>query len=267
MAEAALAAAELGATPSVRVAAPPAVGAFDLRLEVGGATLVDAPELALGGGTVAIIGPNGAGKSLLLRLLHGLVRPTAGRVEHDGAPATIETRRRQSMVFQTPVLLRRSVLGNLEFVRRARGGARGGVRDGTGDGTGDGAGRCAALLERVGLAGRERSDARRLSGGERQRLALARALVTAPGVLFLDEPTASLDPASTLVVERVLAEERAAGTTIVLVTHDVAQARRLADEVVFLHRGRVLERAAAGAFLAHPSSDAARAYLDGRIVA
>ena len=245
--------------PPVPVGAPAAVGAFELRLEVGGATLVDVPELALGGGTVAIVGPNGAGKSLLLRLLHGLVRPTAGRVEHGGAPATIETRRRQSMVFQTPVLLRRSVLGNLEFVRRARGGMR--------DGTGDGSGRCAALLERVGLAGRERSDARRLSGGERQRLALARALVTAPGVLFLDEPTASLDPASTLVVERVLAEERAAGTTIVIVTHDVAQARRLADEVVFLHRGRVLERAAAGAFFARPSSDAARAYLDGRILA
>ena len=259
MAEAALAAAAFDAAPPVPVVAPPAVGAFGLRLELGGATLVDVPELALGGGTVAIIGPNGAGKSLLLRLLHGLVRPTAGRVEHDGAPASIETRRRQSMVFQTPVLLRRSVLGNLEFVRRARSEVRDGGRDG--------AGRCAALLERVGLAGRERSDARRLSGGERQRLALARALVTAPGVLFLDEPSASLDPASTLVVERVLAEERVAGTTIVIVTHDVAQARRLADEVVFLHRGRVLERASAAPFFARPSSDAARAYLDGRIVA
>ena len=222
-----------------------------LKLDVGGVALVDVPELALGGGVTVVVGPNGAGKSLLLRLLHGLVRPSAGRVEHAGAPASEATRRRQSMVFQTPVLLRRSALGNLEFVARARRVA--GVD-------------CPALLGRVGLAGRERLDARRLSGGERQRLALARALVTAPDVLLLDEPTASLDPASTLVVERVLADERAAGTTIVLVTHDVAQARRLADDVVFLHRGRVAERASAARFFAAPVSDAARAYLDGRIV-
>ena len=229
------------------------IRARGLRLDVGSERLVDVDELAIRAGTTAILGPNGAGKSLLLRLLHGLVRPSAGTVEHGGRPASAATRSRQSMVFQHPVLLRRSALGNLEFVRRARG--LGGEDP------------CPALLERVGLAGRARTAARRLSGGERQRLALARALVTRPEVLLLDEPTASLDPASTLVVERVLGEERAAGTAIVLVTHDVAQARRLADEVVFLHRGRAIERAPAARFFAAPATDRADAYLRGRLVA
>ena len=254
MAEAALAcgaSAPLAHPAGAAVRVPARLRARGLRLDVDGVRLVDVPELAIGGGVTAIIGPNGAGKSLLLRLLHGLVRPTAGRVEHAGAPASTATRERQSMVFQTPVLLRRSALANLEFVRRAR-------RVAGAD--------CAALLERVGLEAHARRDARRLSGGERQRLALARALVTAPDVLLLDEPTASLDPASTLVVERVLAEERDAGTAVVLVTHDIPQARRLADGIVFLHRGRVAERASAARFFAAPVSDAARAYLDGRIV-
>ena len=229
------------------------IRATALRLVAGDATLVDVDALEIRPGTTAILGPNGAGKSLLLRLLHGLLRPSAGRVEHGGRPASTATRARQSMVFQQPVLLRRSALANLEFVRRARGVP--------------GADPCPGLLARVGLAGRARVPARRLSGGERQRLALARALVTRPEVLLLDEPTASLDPASTLVVERVLGEERAAGTAIVLVTHDVAQARRLADEVVFLHAGRAIERAPAARFFAAPATARAQAYLDGRLVA
>jgi tungstate transport system ATP-binding protein len=123
-----------------------------------------------------------------------------------------------------------------------------------------------ALLAEVGLDGLQRQPARRLSGGEQQRLALARALALRPRVLFLDEPTANLDPASVLRIEEILRRIHRAGTKIVFVSHDVAQARRLADDVVFLHRGRVAEHSAAAAFFAAPRSAAARDYLAGRIV-
>jgi tungstate transport system ATP-binding protein len=105
-----------------------------------------------------------------------------------------------------------------------------------------------------------------LSGGEQQRLALVRALAVEPEILFLDEPSASLDPTSTLAVEELIEGAHARGTAIVLVTHDLGQARRLADEVVFLHRGRLLEHTPAARFFAGPASAPARAYLAGQIV-
>ena len=209
-----------------------------------------------GAGCTVLMGPNGAGKSLLLRLLNGLLEPGAGEIRWNGRTPDDAVRRRQSLVFQRPVLLRRSVRANLDFVlaltpalERAGRAAR---RD--------------ALLGRVGLLDRAGSPARRLSGGEQQRLALACALATDPEVLLLDEPTASLDPSSTAVIERVVTEARARGTSVLLVTHDAAQARRLADSIVFLARGRVLEHTPADAFFAAPRSDEARDYLAGRLI-
>jgi tungstate transport system ATP-binding protein len=219
----------------------------------GGARLLDGVELTLGTrGITVIMGPNGAGKSLLLRLLHGLIAPSAGTVLWNGAPLGPQVRRRQAMVFQKPVLLRRSVAANLDFVLRARGGADPVRRD--------------ALLRHVGLESRAAQPARLLSGGEQQRLALARALATGPEVLFLDEPTASLDPASVLKIEETARAARAAGTKVIFVTHDIGQARRLAGDVVFLDRGRVAEHAPAGRFFGAPATRAARDYLAGRLV-
>lgn len=221
-----------------------------LTLGFGGQTVLDGLDLDLGPtGCTVVMGANGAGKSLLLKLLHGLIAPTGGRIDWGGQAGAAT--RRQALVFQAPVLLRRSVAANLDFVLRARGKDRR---------------RRAALLEHVGLAHKAAQPARRLSGGEAQRLALARALATDPEVLLLDEPTASLDPASVLAIERIVSEARDRGMRIVFVTHDVGQARRMADDVVFLHRGRVVEHAAAGDFFAMPRCAAARAYLDGRIV-
>lgn len=223
----------------------------DLSLTLGEAAVIDGIDLDLApSGCTMILGPNGAGKSLLLKLLHGLVAPSSGRIDWNGADPR-EARARQSIVFQKPVLLRRSVGANVDFVLRARGLDRG---------------RRTALLEQVGLAAKAGHPARLLSGGEQQRLALARALATGPEVLFLDEPTASLDPASVLMIERIVARERTRGTRIVFVTHDVGQARRLADDVLFLHRGRVVEHAPAARFFPVPRSQAARDHLDGRIV-
>ncbi len=225
----------------------------NLVLEIDGRRLIDGIDMGLAlRGLTVILGPNGAGKSLLVRLLHGMIQPTAGRVLWGGREIDEDQRRRQAMVFQRPVLLRRSVADNLDFVL-----------------TGDRRQRAAvqtALLEKVGLADRARQPARLLSGGEQQRLALARALAMRPEVLFLDEATASLDPASVLMIETIVAEARDQGTRILFITHDLAQARRLADEVVFLNRGRLAEHAPAARFFDRPDSEAARAFLEGRIL-
>lgn len=227
---------------------------IDLRgvtLEISGKPLIRALDLSLAGsGITMIMGPNGAGKSLLLRLLHGLVAPTSGQITMGGRPLTRDILRRQALVFQTPVLLRRSVAANLDFVLRARRATA--DRD--------------ALLRRVGLADKTGQPARLLSGGEQQRLALARALATAPDLLLLDEPTASLDPASVLMIETIVRDVEARGTRVVFVSHDIGQARRLADEVVFLTHGQVVEHSRAADFFQSPRSEAGRAYLDGRLV-
>ena len=199
-----------------------------------------------------IMGPNGAGKSLLLRLLHGLVSPTRGAVTWAGAPASEAVRARQAMVFQRPMLLRRSAEANIRFVLHGLDAAAA-------------AERTAAILQRARLGHVARSPARLLSGGEQQRLAIARALALQPDVLFLDEPCASLDPASTAAVEDMIEAAHAEGTKIVLVTHDLGQARRLADEVVFMHNGTITEQLPAARFFAEPVSGAARDYLAGRI--
>jgi tungstate transport system ATP-binding protein len=224
-----------------------------MTLEINGKRLVDDLSLSLAPHTFTMImGPNGAGKSLLLRLLHGLVNPTAGEVHWGGKRIDDATRRQQAMVFQKPVLLRRSVAANIDYVLGGKGVERRDKRN--------------ALLERVGLLDRERQPARLLSGGEQQRLALARAIATEPQVLFLDEPTASLDPASVAMIEEIVRQVHRRGTKVIFVTHDIGQARRLADDIVFLHRGRLAEQAPAAHFFDNPNSEAACAYLGGHIV-
>jgi tungstate transport system ATP-binding protein len=228
-----------------------------LVYERGGQRLIDGVDLALDEGPCTVVmGPNGAGKSLLLRLLHGLLEPSAGRVSWAGrAAGSREVTRRQAMVFQRPVLLRRSAAANVNYAMRVHGVAGAERRA-----------RLTAVLDAARLTHLARRPARVLSGGEQQRLVIARALSIRPEVLFLDEPTANLDPASTLAVEELIQRARRAGTTLVLVTHDLGQARRLADEVVFMHLGRVVEQTAASRFFERPTSDAARAYLEGRLL-
>ncbi|MEM1306338.1 MAG: ATP-binding cassette domain-containing protein, partial [Pseudomonadota bacterium] len=188
--------------------------------------------------------------SVLLRLIHGLLTPTRGSIRCFGAPLSAKVARQQALVFQTPVLLRRIVEANLRFVLKARKQPLSGVDE---------------LLETVGLSGLERSPARRLSGGERQRLAIALALATKPRLLFLDEPTASLDPASVLAIENIVRSSVAQNVRIVFVTHDTGQARRLANDVVFLSNGKVLEHAPANRFFDAPETRAAQNYLAGRL--
>jgi len=202
-------------------------------------------------GVTVLMGPNGAGKSLLLRVLHGLIPASEGHLTWSGQAPGKDIMLRQSIVFQRPVLLRRSVAANLDFILRARGLSDPAMRD--------------RALDQVGLLDLSSAPARRLSGGEQQRLTLARALLTDPDVLFLDEPTANLDPAATARIESIVRHAADAGTKVIFVTHDPGQARRLADDVVFLNQGRLACHAKAGEFFDNPGHEAARAYLAGEL--
>lgn len=195
-------------------------------------------DLHATGAITAVIGPNGAGKSLLLRILAGLLRPTEGSVTWGGKPVGRDRIRHIGFVLQRPVLLNRSAIANVEFALAIAGMGKALRRE-----------RARSALETARLLHVAKSPANALSGGEQQRLALARALVLEPQCLLLDEPTANLDPISTEAFEIQLKTQRDAGTPILLVTQDVGQVRRLADRVVFLHHGRVIEDSDAKRFL------------------
>ena len=223
-----------------------------LRFAPEGRAILDGLDLELSGeGISVILGPNGVGKTLLLRLLAGLLKADGGAVAWGGAA---EPGGRLAMVFQQPMLLRMSVFTNVEFALRPQAMSAAERRA-----------RTVEVLERVGLAHRVRDCARLLSGGERQRLALARAWAMRPRLLLLDEPTASLDPTATEAVERIIREIRTEGAKVLMTTHNLGQATRLADDIVFLADGRVQEHAAAHRFFAHPQSPAARAFLQGEL--
>ncbi len=223
-----------------------------VALQAGDVSVLRSISLALAPGVpTALIGPNGAGKTTLIRVAASLIAPTSGRVSWGGKPGT--DGRRIAVVFQRPVMLRRSAAANVAYAlprcsareRRLR---------------------TSELLLQVGLAHLAERPARRLSGGDQQRLALARALAREPEVLFLDEPTASLDPASTKTVEDVVRAVAASGVKIVAATQNLGQARRLAGDVVFMLRGRVHERATADQFFSAPQTAEAAAFLNGDLV-
>ena len=215
-----------------------------------GTRLVGDVDLVIERGTfTAVLGPNGSGKSTLLRLLHGLARPERGTVTwgaHGVRP------RGQAMVFQRAVVLRRSAAANIRYALRLAGIAGAEAES-----------RITEALADVGLRGLAQRPARVLSGGEQQRLALARASALHPEVLFLDEPTASLDPKATRAVEDIVRDIHARGTTIVMSTHNLAQAKRLASDVVFLSEGRLVEHTTASQFFQSPRTREAAAFLEG----
>jgi tungstate transport system ATP-binding protein len=220
----------------------------------GGRAILDDVNLVLAAGPrTVILGPNGAGKSVLMRICHGLLAPTSGAVRWANPERPGEARR-QAMVFQRPVLLRRSVLGNLTFALSVAG-VPAYEREG----------RARVALDRVGLEPFAHRPARVLSGGEQQRLALARAWMLEPEVLFLDEPTANLDPGATREIESIVQSIHASGTKIVTITHNLGQAQRLGDEVLFVDRGRIAERAPVERFFRHPATAEAAAFLKGEL--
>ncbi|OHC62965.1 MAG: ABC transporter ATP-binding protein [Rhodocyclales bacterium GWA2_65_20] len=208
-----------------------------------GHAIIRAVSLEFAAGRTLILGPNGAGKSTLLRLIHGLLKPSGGGVSW-ADPL------RQAMVFQRPVMLRTTVFKNVLYGLKIAG-VDGSERER----------RTHEALERVGLAPLAKRPARVLSGGEQQRVALARAWALEPQLLFLDEPTASLDPASSREVERIINDFADAGTRLLMTTHNLGQARRLADEIVYLDAGRVLEQTPAAEFFRQPRTAQAAAFI------
>jgi len=235
---------------------PPTLSVENLKYRASDDVRIDIPDLKISGRGISIIlGTNGAGKSLLVRLLHGLVKADGCSVQIGGQPVHGKGRDLQAMVFQKPVLLRRSVAANLRFAMKVAGLAKADRED-----------RLSALIELAGLDGKEKQPARSLSGGEEQCLALACALARQPKMLFLDEPTSSLDPNATQRIEMILHQAATMGVRIVMVSHDLAQAERLADEVLFVHKGTITEKQSARAFFDAPNSVQAHAFLNGRLV-
>jgi tungstate transport system ATP-binding protein len=220
----------------------------------GAVTILDNLSLTMSEGAPSVlIGPNGSGKTTLLRAAMGLLAPTRGRVTWGGREDSSPLRR--AFTFQRPAMLRRSADGNVRYALAAAGVPRAGH-----------ARRITELLALVGLEGLERRPARRLSGGEQQRLALARALARDPAVLFLDEPTASLDPAATKAIEDIVRNVAARGVKVVMSTHDLGQARRLAGDIMLLHRGRVIENGAAASFFSSPQTQEAKTFIAGELL-
>lgn len=205
------------------------------------------------GGLTAILGSNGAGKSLLLRLCHGLIQPSIGAIRWNTPGGMLDGRKRHTMVFQKPVMLRRSARANLVHALSAAGER-------------DPHARADETLRRFGLQGFANAPARLLSGGEQQRLAIARAWSLRPQLMFLDEPTSQLDPGATRQIEEMIAAMKQEGVTVVMATHDLGQARRLSDRIVFMHKGAIVEDAPTHAFFEKPESQTAQAFIAGDLL-
>ena len=226
----------------------------DVRVKRRGKNILGPLELSLGAeGFTIVLGPNGAGKTTLLKVLHGIERVTSGTVEWSGSGARAQEE--QAYVFQSPVMLRRSVRQNLAYPLKLIGAPTVEILH-----------RVDEWLRRIGLDALADQPATRLSGGERQKLALGRALIRRPQVLFLDEPCANLDGRSTREIEALLQETHGAGTRIVMTTHDIGQAKRLASDVVFLLNGGIHEQGSAPEFFYAARTAEAAAFLKGDIV-
>ena len=225
----------------------------DLSIFLGNSKILDKINCTIKHNSItAVIGPNGAGKSIFLQAVNGLTSVYNGKITFNEVYNNEEIRRKQAMVFQTPILLRRNVKANMDFVSSVN--------------NKDDKIAIKSILKRVGLEGYDDKPARLLSGGEKQRLSLARALLIEPSVLLLDEPTANLDPFSLKLIEEIILEENKKGTAIILTTHDMAQAKRLASDIISFNKGKILEQTEANIFFKKPVTIEAKKYIDGEIL-
>ncbi len=226
---------------------------IDLSVSLGKDLILDKVSCSIKNNSItAVIGPNGAGKSIFLQTINGLINIDNGKITFNKIYNNDEIRNKQAMVFQTPTLLRRNVKSNMDFVSNVK--------------NKNGKLVIKKILKRVGLEGYDDKPARLLSGGEKQRLSLARALLIEPSVLLLDEPTANLDPFSLKLIEEIILEESKKGATIILTTHDMAQAKRLASDIIFFNKGKILEQTDANAFFRNPLTKEAKKYINGEIL-
>ena len=221
----------------------------DLSFNIEGKALLHNTSLSLSGhGITVLLGANGAGKTIFLKLLAGLLTPRSGTITSNKKTLEMKTR---SFVSQEPVILRRTVLKNMLFVLPRI--------------THEESTLAKGLLKMMGLNEKEHQNALTLSAGEKQRLCLARAIITNPEILLLDEPTANIEPNSTTLIEKYLIQKVRSFRKIFFVTHDINQARRLADEIVFIDTGRVIEHSSSENFFKNPKTKEARKYISGKI--
>ena len=214
--------------------------------------LINIPNLQFDSKSISvIIGPNGAGKSLLINLIQGLIIPSTGTIKVKSL-TTDDNRKKVSIMMQKPVFLRRTTEQNIQFVLELNKDKR----------------KVSYLdvLERFDLIAQKKNLANKLSGGEKQRLALALAICTNSKILLLDEPTANADPLTTIKIEKIIKEEAIAGKKILLVTHNIPQAKRLGQDIAFIHRGKVLEHCDKAVFLNHPKVKEINQFLEGEIL-
>ena len=214
--------------------------------------LINIPNLQFDSKSISvIIGPNGAGKSLLINLIQGLIIPSTGTIKVKSLTKD-DNRKKVSIMMQKPVFLRRTTEQNIQFVLELNKDKR----------------KVSYLdvLERFDLIAQKKILANKLSGGEKQRLALALAICTNSKILLLDEPTANADPLTTVKIEKIIKEEAIAGKKILLVTHNIPQAKRLGQDIAFIHRGKVLEHCDKAVFLNHPKVKEINQFLEGEIL-
>lgn len=229
------------------------IQATEIKIEKSSSLVLGPISMHLkGAGITAIIGPNGAGKTSLLRALYGLDALAQGRVSWGGYPTPP---RRQAFVFQSPFRLRRSCLDNIAYPLRLAGLGRSAARE-----------QARARAQELGLQLDLLRPAAGLSSGEAQKMALARALIVEPEVLYLDEPCANLDGGSIREIEKILRDQADAGLRVIMATHDIAQARRLADDLMVLAGGLLVESGAATEVFAAPQNLATQALIEGRLV-
>ena len=222
----------------------------DLSLILDERKILSSLNLSINSNDVTVImGPNGAGKSLFLKILNGILTPTSGCITWNNKKQFSDTLNTQAFVFQKPILLRRSVIANLDYMDSVLGYKKKISKD--------------RLLEIVQLKKQKNQPARMLSLGEQQRLSLVRSLMLRPNLLLLDEPTANLDPASTKIIEDIILNLKMMGIKIIFVTHNILQAKRIADEIIFLNEGKMVEHLNKQEFFSNSKSIEVQNYLKG----
>jgi|Deesub1362A_J573_1020465.scaffolds.fasta_scaffold01729_11 tungstate transport system ATP-binding protein len=221
----------------------------------GKAVLRDVNLSVLGGRVVGIIGNSGAGKTTLLKIVAGLEKQDRGDYYFDGRIAESFIRKKVTMVFQKPVVFNTSVHYNIKFGLKIRGFSKTEMER-----------RVRDSLRLVKLEGYEKRRAKNLSGGEQQRLAIARALAIEPEVILLDEPTANLDPFNVRVIEQVIREISEKGVTVIFSTHNIFQARRIAEEIVHIHDGKIVEVGDVEKVFNNPENEITRKFVSGELI-
>ena len=222
----------------------------DLSLILDERKILSSLNLSINSDDVTVImGPNGAGKSIFLKILNGILTPTSGCITWNNKKQFSDTLNTQAFVFQKPILLRRSVIANLDYIDSVLGYKKKISKD--------------RLLKIVQLQKQKNHPARMLSLGEQQRLSLIRSLMLSPNLLLLDEPTANLDPASTKIIEDIILNLKLMGIKIIFVTHNILQAKRIADDIIFLNEGKMVEHLNKQEFFSNSKSIEVQNYLNG----